>query len=146
MFSHLFLHVRTYHTLYIYQCDASEATWQLIQVVLDDNGTQPDPRIMFLGGGCSPATEPLAALSGRFYNVTQVSNHLHLIPSTVVCRLVHRIVKFWALNISSTVHIVKLLVISRFTGIPCLVYSYTNVHVSWDSDSTSCIIRTYTLK
>ena len=58
------------------QCDASEATWQLIQVVLEDNGTQPDPRIMFLGGGCSPATEPLAALSGRFYNVTQVSYHL----------------------------------------------------------------------
>ena len=54
------------------QCDASEATWQLIQVVLEENGIEPDPRIMFLGGGCSPATEPLAALSGRFYNVTQV--------------------------------------------------------------------------
>lgn len=55
------------------QCDASEATWQLIQVVLgDDDNDDTQHRIVFLGGGCSPATEPLAALSGRFYNVTQV--------------------------------------------------------------------------
>lgn len=27
---------------------------------------------MLLGGGCSPATEPLAALAGLFYNLTQV--------------------------------------------------------------------------
>ena len=55
------------------QCDASEATWQLIKVVLEEDGVDPPPRIMFLGGGCSLATEPLAALAGRFYNVTQVS-------------------------------------------------------------------------
>ena len=60
------------------QCDPSEATWQLIRSVL--NGTNETTgetivnpfKIMFLGGGCSLATEPLAALSGRFYNVTQV--------------------------------------------------------------------------
>ena len=76
--THTHTHARTHthtHTHTHTQCDASEATWQLIQVVLDDNGTEPDPRIMFLGGGCSPATEPLAALSGRFYNVTQVSQY-----------------------------------------------------------------------
>ena len=56
-----------------YQCDASEATWKLIKVVLEENGVEPPPRIMFLGGGCSLATEPLAALAGHFYNVTQVS-------------------------------------------------------------------------
>lgn len=60
-------------------CDPSEATWQLIRSVL--NGTNETTgetivnpfKIMFLGGGCSLATEPLAALSGRFYNVTQLS-------------------------------------------------------------------------
>ena len=29
---------------------------------------------MLLGGGCSPATEPLAALAGLFYNLTQVGD------------------------------------------------------------------------
>ena len=54
------------------QCDPAEATWQLIRSVIrrdkDINGTV----VMLLGGGCSPATEPLAALAGLFYNLTQV--------------------------------------------------------------------------
>ena len=58
------------------QCDASESTWQLINAIVL-NADRAQPKIMFLGGGCSPATEPLAALSGRFYNVTQVSSSIH---------------------------------------------------------------------
>jgi len=54
-------------------CNPSEATWQLIQAILSRPGSPQPTRIMFLGGGCSLATEPLAALSGRFYNVTQIS-------------------------------------------------------------------------
>ena len=75
-FTCTYTHAHT-HT-HMLQCDASEATWQLIQSVLNQtNDTTGEVminpfKIMFLGGGCSLATEPLAALSGRFYNVTQV--------------------------------------------------------------------------
>lgn len=54
------------------KCDPAEATWQLIRSVIrreNDTGRV----VMLLGGGCSPATEPLAALAGLFYNLTQVS-------------------------------------------------------------------------
>ena len=43
----------------------------MIRSVLD---TITPPRyVVFLGGGCSLATEPTAALSGAFYHVVQVS-------------------------------------------------------------------------
>ena len=64
------------------QCDASEATWQLIQAVLNRTDHPQPTRIMFLGGGCAPATEPLAALSGRFYNVSQVIDTVYRIAVT----------------------------------------------------------------
>ena len=64
------------------QCDASEATWQLIQAVLNRTDRPQPTRIMFLGGGCAPATEPLAALSGRFYNVSQVIVTMYRIAVT----------------------------------------------------------------
>ncbi|XP_065918423.1 gamma-aminobutyric acid type B receptor subunit 1-like [Dysidea avara] len=52
------------------KCDPAEATWQLIRSVI----RSPTPtKVMLLGGGCSPATEPLAALAGLFYNLTQIS-------------------------------------------------------------------------
>ena len=53
------------------QCDPSEATWQLINSIVLQEG-ENDPRILFLGGGCSLATEPLAALAGRFYKISMV--------------------------------------------------------------------------
>jgi hypothetical protein len=56
-----------------FQCDPSEATWQLIDsIVLRQNESNPQRKIGFLGGGCSLATEPVAALSGRFYNIPHV--------------------------------------------------------------------------
>lgn len=59
------------HTHMPTQCDPSEATWQLINSIVLQ-GSNNVPRIMFLGGGCSLATEPLAALAGRFYKISMV--------------------------------------------------------------------------
>ena len=53
------------------QCDPAEATWQLIRSVIRRD-RKDGTVVMLLGGGCSPATEPLAALAGLFYNLTQV--------------------------------------------------------------------------
>ena len=39
---------------------------------------------MFLGGGCSLATEPLAALAGRFYNISMVRVDMRIYTCTVV--------------------------------------------------------------
>ena len=44
--------------------------------------------VMLLGGGCSPATEPLAALAGLFYNLTQVSNVGGVVYFTILCKFV----------------------------------------------------------
>ncbi len=66
-------YVATYIVALCIQCDPSEATWQLIdEVVLKENEAE-QPKITFFGGGCSLATEPVAALSGRFYMIPQVS-------------------------------------------------------------------------
>ena len=55
------------------QCDASQASWQLLNLIENNK----DTRIMFLGEGCALATEPLAALAGGLFNVSTVSNFLH---------------------------------------------------------------------
>ena len=66
------MHTHTTHAHTI-QCDPSEATWQLIKsIVLEDAGRNIS-KIMFLGGGCSLASEPLAALAGIFYKIPMVS-------------------------------------------------------------------------
>ena len=38
---------------------------------------------MFLGGGCSLATEPLAALAGRFYQISMVRTKFYVVPCFV---------------------------------------------------------------
>ena len=60
-----------------------------------------DPRIMFLGGGCSLATEPLAALAGRFYQIPIVSLHVIVLVYTcnkcmvhVMCQISHTCVHY----------------------------------------------------
>lgn len=68
------MHVSTRRLIWAFplQCDPSEATWQLIdQVVLQEDAPE-QPKITFFGGGCSLATEPVSALSGRFYKIPQV--------------------------------------------------------------------------
>lgn len=60
---HVYMHIHT-------QCDPSEATWQVINsIVLSED----ENKFMFLGGGCSLDTEPLAALAGRYYQIPFVS-------------------------------------------------------------------------
>jgi len=54
------------------QCDPSEATWQLINSIVLEDRNRGINKIMFFGGGCSLATEPLAALAGRFYRIPMV--------------------------------------------------------------------------
>ena len=93
----IFLHSPTHPHTHA-QCDPSEATWQLINsIVLQET----DPRIMFLGGGCSLATEPLAALAGRFYQIPIVSLHVIVLVYTcnkcmvhVMCQISHTCVHY----------------------------------------------------
>ena len=59
-------------SLFPAQCDLSEGVWQLIQNVILSKPSPDQLPVMFLGGGCSSSIEPLAALTGRFYNATQV--------------------------------------------------------------------------
>jgi hypothetical protein len=54
------------------KCDAPEGTWQLIRSVLDTDQSDETKIIVYLGGACSLATEPTAALTGRLYKVVQV--------------------------------------------------------------------------
>ena len=51
----------------------------MIKSVLDT--IEPPRYVIFLGGGCSLATEPTAALSGAFYHVVQVSREKRLLRS-----------------------------------------------------------------
>ena len=79
MVTHTHTHTHT-------QCDPSEATWQLINsIVLEDQGRNVT-KIMFFGGGCSLATEPLAALAGRFYKIPMVS-HIRIVNTLCVLRI-----------------------------------------------------------
>ncbi|XP_064396472.1 gamma-aminobutyric acid type B receptor subunit 1-like isoform X2 [Halichondria panicea] len=55
------------------KCDPSEATWQLINSIVLQDQAKNVTKIMFFGGGCSLATEPLAALAGRFYEIPMLS-------------------------------------------------------------------------
>ena len=45
----------------------------MIQNVIISKPSTDQLPVMFLGGGCSSSVEPLAALTGRFYNAVQVS-------------------------------------------------------------------------
>lgn len=58
------------HCFIYFQCYPPEAVWLLVNsfALSADEPTQ----ILILDGGCSPASESLAALSGSFYNVTTV--------------------------------------------------------------------------
>ena len=47
----------------------------MINSVLETSGPNSTRVIAFVGGSCSLATEPTAALSGRLYKVVQVSCH-----------------------------------------------------------------------
>ena len=54
------------------QCDMAEGVWKLIEAVITSKPSQEQIPVSFLGGGCSVSTVPLAALTGPFYNATQV--------------------------------------------------------------------------
>ena len=41
-------------------------------------------KILILDGGCSPATEPVAALSGKFYNIPSVMHYSNT-PCIFMC-------------------------------------------------------------
>ena len=75
------------------QCDPSEATWQLISAIVLREDKQ-DPRIMFLGGGCSLATEPLAALAGRFYKISMVRTRKTYYECTLVFTSLFTMIRF----------------------------------------------------
>lgn len=51
------------------QCSPSEATWRLVQAT----GNSSTQWTMFIGGACSLATEPITAVSGDLYGLTQIS-------------------------------------------------------------------------
>ena len=57
----------------------------MIKSVLDT--IEPPRYVVFLGGGCSLATEPTAALSGAFYHVVQVSRGHRLLTSVCLIPL-----------------------------------------------------------
>ena len=57
----------------------------MIKSVLDT--IEPPRYVVFLGGGCSLATEPTAALSGAFYHVVQVSRDHRLLTSVCLIPL-----------------------------------------------------------
>ena len=54
------------------QCQMAEGVWRLIEAVITSKPSQEQIPVMFLGGGCSVSTVPLAALTGQLYNATQV--------------------------------------------------------------------------
>lgn len=60
-------------SLTLFQCDSSVGSWELIQSILNTRPPNVTKIIAFLGGGCSLATEPMAALSGQLYNIVQVN-------------------------------------------------------------------------
>ncbi|XP_019856011.1 PREDICTED: gamma-aminobutyric acid type B receptor subunit 1-like [Amphimedon queenslandica] len=55
------------------ECDSSVGSWRLIESVLTTSPPNVTKIISFIGGGCSLATEPMAALTGQLYNIVQLS-------------------------------------------------------------------------
>ena len=54
----------------------AEGIWRLIEAVITSKPNQEQIPVMFFGGGCSVSSVPLAALTGSFYNATQVCREM----------------------------------------------------------------------
>jgi gamma-aminobutyric acid type B receptor len=55
------------------QCDSATGSYELMNAILQTNPTNETKIVAIIGGGCSQATESTATLTGRLYNMVQVS-------------------------------------------------------------------------